>query len=103
MNSEGRLPELKIAAMFKEHAGRIWLGHEKGLSLIDPMDQLFFPFPHNNETSITDISRGNSGHYLLSAFYENKVFEWNPERGEYRVVWEEKDTKNVRGPTKIYA
>lgn len=73
---EGSLPGNSVGSIFRDREGKIWIGHDYGISLFDESGNQFKQVPIKTATNsapinnqVTQIIQLNSGELLMTTFY----------------------------------
>ena len=95
------LPTTHCSGLYKDKLNRIWIGHQQGISLIDPNDQLFTKAKQDNLVKYISATQIDESKYLLSAFYKNRIDLLDTNDNSIITIWQKKTGRSSIG-NKLY-
>ena len=96
------LPSSYCSGLYKDKLDRIWIGHQQGISLLDPEDQAFISIPKEKVIKYTSAKRLDSTQYYLSSFYSNQIDLLNVEDQSLSQIWQRGENDSQIGISSLH-
>ena len=91
------LPSSNCSGLFKDKNNKIWIGHQEGMSLIDPEDQYFKTINQKEVIKYASATKLDESNVFLSSFYQNRIEVLNTKTNSITTIWEPGDSYKQRG------